>query len=813
MAEEKLSEESKKVAEALKILQKEADNTMETFSPFIAKITKASAELTGFAKVASVGLDAIKKYEMGLYSVTRTLNLTATGVEKFNRTVDALARSTSNYSKSQLAELAAAFETSRTKFSMTDQAAQEFLKTLVQFPHDADKMAQSVESITKEFPSMATAMKESSMSTLEYAVMIKDRGVDVASSFQRMSEASRGHMNKTIQNVSPLSNTIKRVSNEIENTMMVITKPIQGVLGAMGGGAAGAGLIGSAIAIFSVIKGFSAILLVATKKTASALGTEIPVQANKTVNALGQLEQAALGAAGSMSGAGVPGMIPGGGGKGRAGGRIATGWNARIAEGNLTYGQRLKRWGAGKWGRVSTAGIARGGMAAKAVGWAGKAAGWVGKGAGYLGRAAGGVGGLVGGIAGDWIMGMGEGKKGPASTAAVVGGAGLKGAAIGAGIGSIIPGIGTAIGAGIGGLIGVVAGISKEVKAVNGSMKEVNKSFDNAANKLERMITSLNNQVAIMGQLSAISKAQAEFGKETLESKENMGKFSKTMVEDAKMERDAAESLKNIYEKELDIARKNVAESRKRGDDAEKQKGFTESMFSIAQKYGEAQTTYFAARKKMQDGVNIAHDTEIDKLNLIEQKLETQIATYTALKAGPDRITAAYAEQYRVLRDIGKEIDSKIAKQRELAKDPKMRAQAEAEINRLELDRAKNVQKMAQAYDYQRRTYEEMFTTMAMNMPTGSYLMPAGVSEYAAMGPAFMPGYGPRTSAGFGTREAQERGLYRDFGGQRTGWEQSIGDIMRGTTFKIELGRDGKGFMSPMEVSADLAKGVQRGTY
>jgi len=79
MAEEKLSEESKKVAEALKILQKEADNTMETFSPFIAKITKASSELTGFAKDARAGLDAIKKYEMGLYSVTRTLNLTATG--------------------------------------------------------------------------------------------------------------------------------------------------------------------------------------------------------------------------------------------------------------------------------------------------------------------------------------------------------------------------------------------------------------------------------------------------------------------------------------------------------------------------------------------------------------------------------------------------------------------------------------------------------------------------------------------------------------------------------------------------------------
>jgi len=100
------------------------------------------------------------------------------------------------------------------------------------------------------------------------------------------------------------------------------------------------------------------------------------------------------------------------------------------------------------------------------------------------------------------------------------------------------------------------------------------------------------------------------------------------------------------------------------------------------------------------------------------------------------------------------------------------------------------VTEAAKAADYVRRTFAEEFTSMAMGMPSGSYLMGAGPSGYAQFGPAALTsaegGVKYSKAAGFQTREQQIEGMFGEMGGGRAGFERFIGNLNNAVDGQLE---------------------------
>lgn len=168
--------------------------------------------------------------------------------------------------------------------------------------------------------------------------------------------------------------------------------------------------------------------------------------------------------------------------------------------------------------------------------------------------------------------------------------------------------------------------------------------------------------------------------------------------------------------------------------------------------------------------------------------LDSQIATMEALHAPAMAIGKIKQQSLQIAqsqRDILKE-----QYEREKGVNP------DTDMKRREAIAAKEAE-IAQKFNYQRRTFAEQFTAQTINMSTGSYLFGNSVSDYARLGSGSYEGssqmgrrprgntYQQQMSATFG-QGVDERSSYEQFAKALLGDSDSLSDIFKNTTLKIE---------------------------
>jgi len=114
---------------------------------------------------------------------------------------------------------------------------------------------------------------------------------------------------------------------------------------------------------------------------------------------------------------------------------------------------------------------------------------------------------------------------------------------------------------------------------------------------------------------------------------------------------------------------------------------------------------------------------------------------------------------------------------------------------------------VAKAADFVRREWSEMFTEIALNMPTGSYTMPTGPSGFAMHGAAFTPFARQQPQGkGSGTREQQLQQIFGQSG--RAGFDQQLEKILSGSAMQMVDASDVQ--MDAANISLEAAQTIAK---
>jgi hypothetical protein len=107
---------------------------------------------------------------------------------------------------------------------------------------------------------------------------------------------------------------------------------------------------------------------------------------------------------------------------------------------------------------------------------------------------------------------------------------------------------------------------------------------------------------------------------------------------------------------------------------------------------------------------------------------------------------------------------------------------------------------IAQQFDVQRRTLAEQFTEQVVNAPSGSYLNPNMLSQFATQGPGYFQGISQAGSMK-GTYSSQLQTMFGEGITEKSTFEQ-FADKLLGGTWHIVLDQDGRGDMHNVPAAA-----------
>jgi hypothetical protein len=422
---------------------------------------------------------------------------------------------------------------------------------------------------------------------------------------------------------------------------------------------------------------------------------------------------------------------------------------------------------------------------------------------------------IAGSIVGDVIEGAGYDKEGKAkggfgSKAARVGGSALGYAGMGAAIGSFIPGIGTALGAGIGAAYGLFKGVSKEAKIADDIRKSTKKTEEEIAMEYKLQSEAMDNQLNIARGMIGVVKLQRDFAVHNLTSMANAVRIGKEGVAAATTQQNIAERASKFTRERYDRA---VAEYNAAARAGKSNQELYEKSVAVS----EAQAKWQNAVASTQDSINskldmavTAQDNMLEKLSLSKEQLQLTQSFWEAMRANPAEITAALVGQVRVGKQMVEQYKQIYEINMKLAQTAKTDQEREAAGRRavdaqIKMKQAAN--DVANAVNYQRRIWDEMFSELAINAPEGSFFTTGGVSGFAGMGPAFTPMAGPREAGGYWTRERMTKELFPEYVSGRTGFEQEMGRL-QGT---VTLINQDQAYIDLKQGTNDFNREVSRG--
>ena len=489
-------------AEGLNNVSGAARKASESMDNFGISVSKTVGQVTLLEQAFSamgrfIPTDPVRKMERAQYDLAKSFGLNAVQVDRLERNIDNLSKTTNQYSRAEIQKLAHGLQSSSTLMGLANQNAIKYTQALVKLGQGAEETSGVLEALASRSAVLDVAFAKGTVSVGNYyeAFLIGGRrGLAAISNFNR---SLGGYVDDSVENLRGLDKAFTSTSTNIDNAFLKTGRSLKENVDA------------STVSMVTMTAKILGIGLAATV----ALGPISKLAFNfgkRAVGGIGQLLGGAPGTAGGKltagsalarvgGGAGFPIPLPviitniqsiGGSPLGGATTAVPQGGppvpNVRgqfvgfDPSGKAAYrtsgGPTYAEWqGRKRGGWMPGAGA---GMQAPGPGRLSKFSTFMGTPRGRMITAAGGAAAMVGGEA---LAGIGREnlETSPGwGTAGVIGGKALSMAGTGAMVGSVIPGIGTAAGAAVGALAGLAIGVVDATSA----LKELEASANDVSN-------------------------------------------------------------------------------------------------------------------------------------------------------------------------------------------------------------------------------------------------------------------------------------------------------------------------------------------
>jgi hypothetical protein len=447
-----------------------------------------------------------------------------------------------------------------------------------------------------------------------------------------------------------------------------------------------------------------------------------------------------------------------------------------------------------------------------------------------FGKAAGGPLAFAGGFLADMLGGAitrqgedatGKAKPGAGNLVLRMGGRHFGWTAQGAATGFAFGGpIGAAIGGAIGGGIGLITNIVKETKNIQEMRKTTKNTEAEVAKQYDIQTRTLGKQVELAGKIVSLVGIQRKFALDTLTNQRNAQEIGKRGVAAAENEILIARKGIELQQKRYDEANAAWINSVKNNESLEKRGEKRLILDKAAVALAQQQAAEISGMSGKAEMLTTEQDNMIAKANIFMQQQKLIQGIFEDMQNSPQMITASLINQIRANKTIVEQETQKIAsyeKEKKAATTQKDMEFWERKIKDSTILRLQATKEMTSSLNYQRRLWDEIYTTMIMQVPEGSVGMPINVSGYAGMGPAFTPMQGPKTTGGYWTRAGLERDVFGETGG-RSGFEQFIGEVVntlkqpQSLTGVLTLDSSGVGRLSAERTVAGIAEAIRGGT-
>jgi hypothetical protein len=171
--------------------------------------------------------------------LTRNMALTSLEAEKLSKTVDIMSQRISTYSRKELANLTAIFQSSTGTISTfrggLDQLAERFAN---KYKKDADVYAKALERLTSQFPDISIAMQRGAKDVETLAYIMRVSGREGVSSYlaaiNQIPDETENSLNKTELQVKKLQSTWDNAKINLGRTLSTIFDPLVGAANKVG---------------------------------------------------------------------------------------------------------------------------------------------------------------------------------------------------------------------------------------------------------------------------------------------------------------------------------------------------------------------------------------------------------------------------------------------------------------------------------------------------------------------------------------------------------------------------------------------------